>query len=76
MPHLEYRFSKEDHFLPGLFNNEILYLVPLVVRPTSSEVNFVNCVFFIACRSGCRLMGDVGDEIVHGRRMIRRGVQI
>jgi len=75
-PHLQHSFSKEDHFLPGLFDDKVLDLVPIIVRSTSSEVHFVNCVFFISRRSSCGFMSDVGDEIVYSRRMVRRGVQI
>jgi len=74
--HLQHSFSKENHFFPGLFDDKILDLVPIIVRSTSSEVYFVNCVLFIACRSSCRFMSDIGDEIVYSRRMVRRGVQV
>jgi len=74
--HLQHSFSKENHFLPGLFDDKVLYLVPIVVRPTGSEVYFVNRVFLITRGPGGGFMGYVGDEIVNGGWMIRRGVQI
>ena len=72
--YLHHSFSKEDHFLSGLFDDKILDLVPIIVRSTSSEVHFVNCVFFITRRSSCGFVSDVGDEIVYSRRMVRWGV--
>lgn len=74
--HLQHCFSKENHFLPGFLYDKVLYLVPIVVCSTSSEVHFINRVFFVTCRSSCRFMGYIGDKIVHSRRVIRRGVQV
>jgi len=74
--HLQHSFSEENHFLPGLFDDKVLDLVPIIVSSTSSEVHFVNCVFFIPRCSSCRFVGDVGDEIVYSRWMVWRGVQI
>ena len=74
--HLQHSFAEENHFLPGLFDDKVLYLIPIIVRSTSSEVHFVNCVFFIPCRSSRRFMSDVGDEIIYSRRMVRWRVQV
>ena len=74
--HLQHSFSEEDHFLPGLFDDKVLDLIPVIIRSTGSEVHFVNCIFLITCRSSRRFMSDIGDEIIYGGWMVRRGVQI
>lgn len=75
-PHLQNRLSEENHFPSCLFDDEVLYLVPIVVRPTSPEMHFVNRVFFITCCSGGGLVGYIGNKIVEGRGMIWGCVQI
>ena len=75
-PHLQHRFSKENHFLSGLFDDEVLYLVPIIVRSTSPKVHLVNRVFFVTCRSSRRFMSYVGDEVIYSRWMIRWCIQI
>jgi len=74
--HLQHGFSKENHLLPGFFYDKVLYLVPIIVCSTGSEVHFINSIFFVTCRSSCRFMGYIGDKIVYGGRVIRRGVQV
>ena len=74
--HLQHGFSKENHFLPRFLYDKVLYLVPIIVCPTSSEVHFIDRIFFVTCRSSCRFMGYIGDKIVYGRRVARRGVQV
>lgn len=74
--HLQHSFSKKNHFPPRLFNDEVLYLVPIIVRPASPEMYLVHRVFLITCRSSGRLVGYIRDKIVRSRGMVRRCIHI
>lgn len=54
-PHLEDRFTKENHLLPCLLHNQVLYQKPFfIIAATTrgSQMNLPNSVLLVSCGTG------------------------